>query len=92
MATNTFNADVCLTAAYAARWPARTTNDPLKLAYFTTPLPIADWVAHIPMIDIGALEQLRADQILDDELIAAAQESIKRDNDDPSTMTIPSNS
>lgn len=69
-----------------------TTNDPLKLAYFTTPLPIADWVAHIPMIDIRALEQLRADQILDDELIAAAQESIKRDNDDPSTMTIPSNS
>jgi hypothetical protein len=50
-----------------------TTNDPLKLAYLTTPSPIANWVAQIPMIDVGALEQLRADQILDDELIAAAK-------------------
>lgn len=69
-----------------------TTNDPLELAYITTPPPIANWVAHIPMIDIGALEQLRADQILDDELIAVAEESIERDKNDPSIMTIPSNS
>jgi hypothetical protein len=69
-----------------------TTNDPLTLAYSATPLPIANWVAQIPMIDLGSLEQLRADQILDDELIAAAKESIERDKDDPSIMTIPSNS
>ena len=64
----------------------------MTVNFFRIRIPIADWVAHIPMIDIGALEQLRADQILDEELIAAARESIKRDNDDPSTMTIPSNS
>jgi hypothetical protein len=69
-----------------------TTNDPLTLAYSATPLPIANWVPQIPMIDLGSLEQLRADQILDDELIAAAKESIERDKDDPSIMTIPSNS
>jgi len=60
------------------------TNDPLKLAYFTTPRPIADWVANIPLIDVNALKQLRADQIVDDELIVAARESIERDKDDPS--------
>jgi hypothetical protein len=65
------------------------TNDPLKLAYLTTPPPIANWVARIPMIDIDALERLRPDQILDDEIIAAAEESIERDKDDPSIMTIP---
>jgi hypothetical protein len=59
-------------------------NDPLKIAYFKTPRPIADWVANIPLIDINALKQLRADQIVDDELIVAARESIERDKDDPS--------
>jgi hypothetical protein len=59
-------------------------NDPLKLAYLTTPRPIADWVATIPLLNVDALEQLRADQIIDDELIVAARESIERDKDDPS--------
>jgi hypothetical protein len=59
-------------------------NDPLTLAYFTTPRPIADWVANIPLIDFDALKQLRADQVVDDELIVAARESIERDKDDPS--------
>jgi hypothetical protein len=55
-----------------------TANDPLKLAYFRTPPPIANWVANIPPIDVSALERLRVDEILDDELIAAARESIER--------------
>lgn len=69
-----------------------TTNDPLKLAYSTTPPLIANWVAHMPTVDVGALERLRADQILDDELVAAAKESMERDKDDPSITTTPSNS
>jgi hypothetical protein len=69
-----------------------TANDPLELTSLTTPPPIANWVADIPMIDVGALEQLRADQILDEEIVAAAKESIARDKDDPSISTIPSNS
>jgi hypothetical protein len=56
-----------------------TTTDPLKLAYFVTPPPIADWVANIPLIDVEALERLSADEILDAELIAAARESIEQD-------------
>jgi hypothetical protein len=63
-------------------------DDPIKLAYFTTPTPIKDLVANIPAIGVKALERLRVDEILDDELIAAARESIERDKDDPSTMTI----
>jgi hypothetical protein len=65
-----------------------TANDPIKLAYFTTPPPIKELVTNIPAIDVKALERLRADEILDDELIAAARESIQRDKDDLSTMTI----
>ena len=53
------------------------TNDPLKLAYRVTPQPIANWVANVPLIDFDALERLRPDQILDNELIAAARESIE---------------
>jgi hypothetical protein len=59
------------------------TNDPLKLAYRVTPPPIADWVSNIPLIDTEALEQLSADRILDNELIAAARESIERDGGIP---------
>jgi hypothetical protein len=56
-----------------------TTKDPLDIAYFKIPPPIADWVANIPLIDVEALERLRPDQILDDELIAAAR-NFKRDH------------
>jgi hypothetical protein len=56
-----------------------TAKDPLKLTYFETPPPIANWVANSPLIDLKALEQLSADQILDDELIAAARKSIEWD-------------
>jgi hypothetical protein len=55
------------------------TNDPLKLAYRVTPQPIANWVTNIPLIDFNALERLRPDQILDNELIAAARESFEPD-------------
>jgi hypothetical protein len=59
------------------------TNDPHKLAYRVTPEPIANWVANIPLIDFDALERLRPDQILDNEVIAAARESIGRDGGIP---------
>jgi hypothetical protein len=65
-----------------------TTNDSVKLSYATTPRLISNWVADIPLIENSALDQLGAYQILDDELIAAARESIERDKDDPSIMTI----
>ena len=67
-----------------AGWDA--TEDPLKLAYRATPPPIENWVANIPLIDVEALERLSADQILDEELIAAARDSIEQDqgtSDDP---------
>jgi hypothetical protein len=51
-----------------------TTKDPLEIAYLVTPPPIAEWVTNIPLIDLEGLERLRADQILDDELIAAARD------------------
>jgi hypothetical protein len=55
-----------------------TMNDPLKLAYFMTPSPIASFVANIAPINVRALERLRMEQILDEELLAAALESIER--------------
>jgi hypothetical protein len=66
-----------------------TTKDPLDIAYFTIPPPIADWVANIPLIDVEALERLRPDQILDDELIAAAR-NFERDHVVGTVETIPS--
>ena len=51
-----------------------TAKDPLDIAYLVIPQPIAEWVANIPLIDVDALERLRPDEILDDELIAAARE------------------
>jgi len=62
-------------------------DDPIKLAYFTTPSSIKELVTNIPAIDAKALERLRADEILDEELIAAARESIEHDKDDLSVMT-----
>jgi hypothetical protein len=56
-----------------------TAKDPLDIAYFAIPPPIANWVASIPLIDVEALERVRPDQILDDELIAAARD-FKRDH------------
>jgi hypothetical protein len=58
-----------------------TAKDPLELEYIITPPPIAEWVANMPLIDLDApkLQRLHAYQILDDELIVAARESIERD-------------
>jgi hypothetical protein len=56
-----------------------TTKDPLDIAYLKIPPPIASWVANIPLIDVEALERVRPDQILDEELIAAARD-FKRDH------------
>jgi hypothetical protein len=56
-----------------------TAKDPLDIAYLTIPPPIANWVANIPLIDVEALERVRPDQILDEELIAAARD-FKRDH------------
>jgi hypothetical protein len=55
------------------------TKDPLDLRYFFTPAPIADWVANVPLIDLDILERLNADRILDEELVAAARESLGED-------------
>jgi hypothetical protein len=43
------------------------------------PPSIANWVANIPLIELDALERLSVERILDNELIAAARESIERD-------------
>jgi hypothetical protein len=59
-----------------------TTTDPIALHYFRTPQPIAEWIANVPLIDAKALERLRSDQILDDELIAAARR-FKEDHEVP---------
>lgn len=67
-------------------------SDPLKLAYFRTPGPIADWVANVSLIDPESPERLRVDEIVDDELIVAASRSIEKDKSDPSIMTVRSNS
>ena len=56
-----------------------TAKDPLDIAYLTIPPPIANWVANISLIDVDALERVRPDQILDEELIAAAR-YFKRDH------------
>jgi hypothetical protein len=56
-----------------------TTQDPLKLAYFRPPPLVATWVANVPLIELDTLQRLSADRILDAELIAAARESIERD-------------
>ena len=59
-----------------------TAKDPLDIAYLTIPPPIANWVANIPLIDVEALERLHPDQILEDELIAAARK-FKKDHEVP---------
>jgi hypothetical protein len=51
-----------------------TAKDPLDIAYLAIPPPIANWVANIPLIDVEALDRVRPDQILDDELIVAARD------------------
>lgn len=56
-----------------------TAKDPLSLTFLATPAPIATWFDTIPLIDVGTLERLSVDSVLDDELIAAARESIARD-------------
>jgi hypothetical protein len=60
------------------------------LDYRATPAPIAHWAENIALIDFDSLKDNRvpAYQILDDELIAAARENIERDREDPSIMTI----
>jgi hypothetical protein len=55
------------------------TKDPLDIAYLVRPPPITEWVVNKPLIDVDALERLRPDQILDEELIAAARD-FKRDH------------
>jgi hypothetical protein len=52
------------------------TKDPLDLRYFRTPEPIVDWIVNKPLVDTKALERLPAYTILDDELLAAARESL----------------
>lgn len=53
-----------------------TANVPLCLDYFTTPQPIAEWVANIQPIQTRNLERIELFQVLDDELIAAAREML----------------
>jgi hypothetical protein len=59
-----------------------TAKDPLNLTFLATPEPIANWFDATPLIDVGTLERLSMDRVLDDELIAAARESIERDRSD----------
>jgi hypothetical protein len=58
-----------------------TTQDPLKLKYTVTPPLIADWVSNIPLIDFDAFkrEHLYPYQIVDEEVIAAARDTLDRD-------------
>jgi hypothetical protein len=67
-----------------------TARSPLKLDYGATPPAIAHWVNNIPLIDHAALSRAHIEpyQIVDDELVAAARESIERDRDDLATMRL----
>jgi hypothetical protein len=58
-----------------------TATDPLDLEYFLTPPPIAEWIANIPLFDPKAVERLSAYKVLDDDLIAAARESVEQPSD-----------
>jgi hypothetical protein len=71
-----------------------TTRDPLKLDYAATPPPIAHWVDNIPLIDHAALSRahMEASQIVDDELVTAARESIERDQGALPITRMPTNS
>jgi hypothetical protein len=63
----------------AARAGFDTTMTPLDMEYFRTPPPIAKWVASIPLIDFAAFQRhrLTAHRIIDEEIMAAAQEAIE---------------
>ena len=65
----------------AQRAGFNTGKEPLELRYLMPPPAIVDWAANLPLIDLKAYERLAAYQILDDELIAAAREGIKRDHE-----------
>jgi hypothetical protein len=58
-----------------------TAQDPLKLGYAVTPPAIADWMNSIPLVDFDALkrEHLYPYQILDEEVIATARDTLDRD-------------
>jgi hypothetical protein len=71
-----------------------TTRNPITLDYAAMPPSIAHWTENIPLIDPAALSRahIEAYQIVDDELVEAARESIERDQGDLSIMRIPTNS
>lgn len=62
----------------AARAGFDTTMTPLDMEYFSTPPPIANWVANIPLIDYAAFQRQRlpAHLIIDEEIITAARKSL----------------
>lgn len=60
-----------------------TMKDPLEIAYFVMPPPIANWARDIQPIDPRTLNSLSPERVLDAELIAAARESIERDRATP---------
>ena len=62
------------------------TRTPLQLIYSKTPTAIADWVANIPLIENAMIEYVEPYEILDEEVIATARESVARDASDP-TLT-----
>ncbi len=53
-------------------------NDPVDIRYLVKPQPIADWLAQVPML--AKIQYVEPHQILDDELIAAARESLEGDH------------
>jgi hypothetical protein len=68
-----------------------TARSPIKLDYAATPSLLAHWVNNIELIDPAALGRahIEAHQIVDSELVAAARESVERDQDDISITRLP---
>jgi hypothetical protein len=58
-----------------ARAGVDTTRNPIELEYFRTPKDIERWLATIPPADLGTLERIEADDVLDAETVAAAREA-----------------
>ena len=52
-------------------------KDPIDIRYLIKPKPIADWVAQIA--SVARIQYVEPHRVFDDELIAAARESIEKD-------------
>ena len=50
-----------------------TTKNPIELEYFRTPKDVERWLATIPRADLGSLQRIEGDAVMDAETVAAAR-------------------